>query len=202
MLKTCATSEQLSRRPTNHLGGWASHMMSQGCKNGRRGVREQDLAGRVAVITGISKGIGRLIAANLAARGCAILGTCSGANTRPLIDSLRLDIGTLYEDSGSQAPKLEDIILSLTDLNAPQLIADTLAKAFCQRIDIFVNNAALVDRTPVGGLEAKSVTNMCLGNIQTPTLIIDELIQRKYFQPNSRIIFISSAETTRCAPEA
>ncbi|KIW66541.1 hypothetical protein PV04_05865 [Phialophora macrospora] len=164
--------------------------------------QEQDLAGKVAVITGITKGIGRAIAVNLAARGCHILGTCTSTRSRPLIDSLRMEIKTLYQDLDHEAPPIEDVILSLTDSNASQAIADALLETFQGRVDIFVNNAAVVDRTPVGGLEAARVANMCLGNIQTPAMIIDELVQRRYFRPNSRIIFISSAESTRCAPEA
>jgi hypothetical protein len=33
-------------------------------------------------------------------------------------------------------------------------------------------------------------------------MIIDELIKRRYFQPESSIIFISNAESSRCDPRA
>ncbi|KAH0843831.1 hypothetical protein FOPE_08974 [Fonsecaea pedrosoi] len=170
--------------------------------DGRPGRQQFDLTGQLAVITGISRGIGRAIAFNLAIRGCAILGTVTGAQSRPLVDILRREIVDIYQDSGHQAPQVEEIVLSLSDSEAPQLLANTLAERFNHRIDIFVSNACQVDRTPVGGLEANRVAMMCMSNIQTPAMMIDELIKRKYFQPNSRIIFISSSESTRCAPEA
>ena len=51
-------------------------------------LREQDLASKVAVVTGASKGIGRAITINLASRGRSVLGTCSSPESLHLIHSL------------------------------------------------------------------------------------------------------------------
>ena len=59
-------------------------------------VRDQDLASKVAVVTGASKGIGRAIAINLAIRGCNVLGTCSSPESLHLIDSVAHEISSLY----------------------------------------------------------------------------------------------------------
>jgi 3-oxoacyl-[acyl-carrier protein] reductase len=61
-------------------------------------LREQDLMGKVAVITGASRGIGRAVAVNLAARGCSILGTCSSADNIKLINAMDHEIETLLKD--------------------------------------------------------------------------------------------------------
>jgi NAD(P)-dependent dehydrogenase (short-subunit alcohol dehydrogenase family) len=62
-------------------------------------LREQDLVGKVAVITGGSRGIGRAIAINLAARGCSILGTCSSTDNIGLIESMDHEIEALFKDA-------------------------------------------------------------------------------------------------------
>jgi len=38
----------------------------------------------------------------------------------------------------------------------------------------------------------QGIQESMISNIQTPVLIIDELVKRKIFQPESRIIYISS----------
>ena len=164
--------------------------------------REQDLAGQTAVVTGASRGIGRAIATNLAMRGCNILGTCTGERSLPLIDELREEVHTAYDDNLLTKPTVEAVAVTLTDKNAHETIGDAIARLFNSRVNIFINNAATVERTPVGALEEDAVATMCLGNIQTPAMIIDELVKRRYFRPDSRIIFISSTESSRCAPEA
>ncbi|KAJ4175301.1 hypothetical protein NW754_005722 [Fusarium falciforme] len=37
-------------------------------------------------------------------------------------------------------------------------------------------------------------------NIRTPALVVDELVKRRYFRKESRIIFLSSAESVNCEP--
>lgn len=44
----------------------------------------------------------------------------------------------------------------------------------------------------MGNLDAAEVSKSLLCNVQTNALIVDELVKRQSFQPNSRIIFISS----------
>lgn len=162
----------------------------------------QDLAGKVALITGAGRGIGRAIARNLAIRGCGILGTCTTEHSRSHILSLSEEIKEYCAHTKDQCPLITSLVLSLENPEAATITADAVREHFGSYIDIFVSNAALVDRTPVGGLDPASVSRMLVGNIQTPAMIIDELVRRKYFRHGSRIIFISSAESSRCAPEA
>jgi 3-oxoacyl-[acyl-carrier protein] reductase len=59
-------------------------------------------------------------------------------------------------------------------------------------VDIFINNAADPLPGPLGSLTIEEIQKSLVCNIQTPILIVEELVKRKYFQPDSRIIYISS----------
>lgn len=158
--------------------------------------RQQDLIGKVAVITGASRGIGRAIAMNLASRGCSILGTCSSSEHVYLFDSMRHSVLVAYPPSTSgPRPVIVGIAADIFSPNCHQILADALERYFNRRVDVFVNNAC--DPMPglLGELTAEEIQRSLLGNIQTPVLIVDEFVKRKMFQPNSRIIYISSIRT-------
>ena len=156
-------------------------------------LREQDLVGKVAVITGASRGIGRAIAMNLAARGCSILGTCSSSDNIGLIESMNHEIETLFKDANhDRSSKIIALSANILSPTCSQTIADALAQDFSSRADIFINNAAIPFPGVIGELTVEEIQQSTLGNIQTPVLIVDELVKRKMFQPDGRIIYISS----------
>lgn len=43
----------------------------------------------------------------------------------------------------------------------------------------------------IGEMDAAEIEHSLLGNIPTPVLIVEEFVRRKYFWPESRIIYIS-----------
>jgi 3-oxoacyl-[acyl-carrier protein] reductase len=156
-------------------------------------LRDQDLAGKVAVITGASRGIGRSISINLASRGCSILGTCSSDQSIPKFDSIDEEITELFKKAELHSgPKVVGISADIYSSTCAQKIADALQQNFSGRVDIFVNNAADPNPGPIGALSVDEIQKSLVGNIQTPVLIVEELVKRKYFQPESRIIYISS----------
>ncbi|KAF1980722.1 NAD(P)-binding protein [Aulographum hederae CBS 113979] len=153
--------------------------------------RQADLAGKVAVITGASRGIGRATALNLASRGCSILGTCSKPDSIPLFDALR-DEAKAVTPPGSAEVKVVGIAADIFTPDCHQTITNALEQHFSSRVDIFVNNAADPRPGTLGELTPEEIQQSMVANIQTPVLIVDEFVKRKMFQPDSRIIYISS----------
>ncbi|KAJ4127719.1 hypothetical protein NW768_007991 [Fusarium equiseti] len=162
--------------------------------------RELDLIHKVAVISGASRGIGRAIAYNLASRGCSILGTCTSDKGIELLSTVLNDEITerVYKATSRDRPTgqmIKGIIADVFSSDCAKTIADALEERFGGRVDIFVNSAG--DPMPgiIGEMGSDEISRSLLGNVQTPVLIVEELVRRKYFQPNSRIIYISSVRS-------
>jgi 3-oxoacyl-[acyl-carrier protein] reductase len=93
----------------------------------------KELNGKVAIVTGAGRNIGRAIALTLAEGGASIL--VNARNNRAEAESVAREI----ESAGGKA---QIHIGDVADANAVQALADTAAQQF-GRIDILVNNAAL-----------------------------------------------------------
>jgi 3-oxoacyl-[acyl-carrier protein] reductase len=90
-----------------------------------------DLSGRIAIVTGASRGIGRGIAVMLAARGAHVVAAARNENARPVVDEIAA--------AGGQA---EAASLDVTAAGGPEaFIASTIERH--GRIDILVNNAGI-----------------------------------------------------------
>ena len=93
----------------------------------------KELNGKVAIVTGAGRNIGRAIALTLAEGGASIV--VNARNNRAEAESVAREI----ESAGGKA---QIHIGDVADANAVQALADTAAQQF-GRIDILVNNAAL-----------------------------------------------------------
>jgi NAD(P)-dependent dehydrogenase (short-subunit alcohol dehydrogenase family) len=156
---------------------------------------ELDLLTKIAVISGASRDIGRAIAFNLASRGCSILGTCtSQEGIKSISSTLNDDITRqVFQGTSRTRPANMQIKGIIADIfsSCASIIADEVSKSFDGRVDIFINCAS--DPMPgiIGEMDAAEIEHSLLGNIQTPVLIVEEFVRRKYFWPESRIIYIS-----------
>ena len=161
--------------------------------------REQDLAGKVAIVTGASRGIGRAIALNLASRGCSILGTCSSATNLHLIDNLSHSINELYRVNvrASEAPKIVGTVGDILRTTTPTVLAVMLQREFGGHCDIFVNNACQASAVKIGELTDEHVQDYLMANVRFPVKMVEELVRRKFFRPGGRIVMISSVRARK-----
>jgi 3-oxoacyl-[acyl-carrier protein] reductase len=99
----------------------------------------QKLAGKVAIVTGASKGIGAAIARQLAAEGAAVVVNYS--SSKGGADRVVTEITS----AGGKAVAVQADVAKLADID--RLFAET-KKAF-GRLDILVNNAGIYEFSPV-----------------------------------------------------
>jgi 3-oxoacyl-[acyl-carrier protein] reductase len=90
-----------------------------------------DLSGRVALVTGASRGIGRAIAQRLAAHGALVVAVARAGNAQSVVD-----------DIGAAGGKAEAASADVTEPGAAQrVVSDALERH--GRVDILVNNAGI-----------------------------------------------------------
>ncbi|KAM3430057.1 hypothetical protein MY4824_007889 [Beauveria thailandica] len=157
---------------------------------------QQDLAGKVALVTGASRGIGRVIAVQLASRGASVLGTCSSTASVQQIESIAQQVQELYKSTGHQAPVVVGIAANVLAHESPLPIAETIEKRFNGKLDILINNAAYCEFRQMGELDADYVQKMLLGNVHSLIMLMETCFKKGLIQPNSRVVNVSS-DTTR-----
>ena len=99
---------------------------------------KNELAGKVAVVTGAGRNIGRAIALALAQAGAAVV--VNVRSNKAEADSV---VGEIEKAGGQAAAHIGDV----ADAKAAQTLAETALARF-KRIDILVNNAALRGEKP------------------------------------------------------
>ncbi|KAJ5125482.1 hypothetical protein N7448_004802 [Penicillium atrosanguineum] len=160
-------------------------------------VRELDLVDKVAVVTGASRGIGRAIAFNLASRGCSILGTAtSDTGVAAIAKGLNDEVTSrAFEGTSRQRPArllITAVVADIFSTECASIITEEVTKSFNGRVDIFINNAGAIGTDTIGEMDVNHVQQSLLANVQTPVMIVEEFTRRHFFQPNSRIVYISS----------
>jgi 3-oxoacyl-[acyl-carrier protein] reductase len=148
------------------------------------------LEGKVAVVTGASKGIGAEIARELAAGGAAVV--VNYASSKAGADRVVAEITA----KGGRAVAVKADVAKPEEVKA--LFAEA-KKAFGQ-LDVLVNNAGVYEFSPLEGVTPEHFHRQFDLNVLGLLLSTQEAV--RHFSPGSSIINISSVVATLALPNA
>lgn len=151
----------------------------------------QKLAGKVAVVTGASKGIGAAIASHLAAEGAAVV--VNYASSKDGAERVVADIVR----KGGKAVAVQANVAKQADIQ--RLFAE--AKKAFGKLDILVNNAGIYEFAPIESVTAEHFHKLFDLNVLGLILTSQEAV--KHFGPAvGSIVNISSVVSTYAPPNA
>jgi 3-oxoacyl-[acyl-carrier protein] reductase len=139
-----------------------------------------DLSGRIGLVTGASRGIGRAIAQKLAAQGAHVIAAARADNARAVVDEIAA--------AGGRA---EAVSNDVTVTGAP----DELMKAVIDRhgrIDILVNNAGIARDQLMLRLKRDDWDAVIATNLTAAFALTQAALKPMIRQRGGRIISISS----------
>ena len=150
-----------------------------------------ELTGKVAIVTGASKGIGAAIAKGLGAAGAAVV--VNYASSREGADRVVADITS----KGGRAVAVQGDVAKAADVR--RLFAET-QRAF-GTLDVLVNNAGVYQLEPIESVAEGEFHRQFNTNVLGPILAIQEAV--KHFGPKGgSVINISSVASTSAPPNS
>jgi 3-oxoacyl-[acyl-carrier protein] reductase len=144
-----------------------------------------DLSGRVALVTGASRGIGRAIAERLAAQGALVVAAARSEHAQPVVETIAAAGGTA-----------EAVSLDVTEEGAAaRLVASTLERH--TRIDILVNNAGIARDQLMLRMKREDWDAVLATNLTGAFALTQAVLKPMIRQRGGRIISISSVVAQR-----
>ncbi|MGN6255436.1 MAG: 3-oxoacyl-ACP reductase [Solirubrobacterales bacterium] len=136
---------------------------------------ERPLAGKVALVTGASRGIGAAIANTLARDGAEVVGLD--------IPPMAADLKAVTEAIGGRS-----IELDITADDAPEKIAAALSDG----VDVVVHNAGVTKDRTIAKMPEERWAQLMEINLSSEERINEALLAKKLLRPNGRIVGVSS----------
>jgi 3-oxoacyl-[acyl-carrier protein] reductase len=149
------------------------------------------LAGKVAVVTGASKGIGAAIAKHFAAEGAAVVVNYSSSKTGA--EKVVAEITS----AGGKAVTVQADVSKKADVD--RLFAET-KKAF-GRLDILVNNAGIYEFSPLDSITEEHFHKQFNLNV-LGLILVSQAAARLFDSAGGSIVNISSVVSTLAFPNA
>lgn len=147
------------------------------------------LQGRVALVTGASRGIGRATALALAREGADLVVT---ATTQPHADQVANEIAAL----GRKALPLGGDVSHSADV---ERICASAMSVF-KRVDVLINNAGIVHRAPLGEVSDADFDRVLGVNLAGPFYFARRLAPGMVARGWGRIVNVSSISGTLACP--
>jgi len=139
-----------------------------------------DLTGKIAIVTGASRGIGRAIANTLASRGAIVVAAARGENAAATVAGIR--------EAGRQADVGSVDVTDVASVDA--LVAGVLERH--QRVDILVNNAGITRDQLMLRMKRDEWDQVLSTNLTAAFTCVQAVLKPMIKQRGGRIISISS----------
>jgi 3-oxoacyl-[acyl-carrier protein] reductase len=148
------------------------------------------LAGKVAVVTGASKGIGASIAQALAAEGAAVV--VNYASSKTGADAVVMAI----KQAGGKAIAVQG---DVAKAGQAQAVVDTAVETF-GRLDVLVNNSGVYEFSPLEALTEAQYRKMF--DVNVLGVLLTTQAAAKHLPQGGSVINISSAVTSLLPPQS
>lgn len=149
------------------------------------------LAGKVALVTGASKGIGASIAKHLAAEGASVIVNYSSSKEGAdrVVDEIAKDGGKAVAVQGNVSRKAD----------IDRLLAET--KRIYGRLDVLVNNAGIYEFTPLESITEENFQKQFATNV-LGLLLTTQGAVKLFDESGGSVINISSVVSTLAPPQS
>lgn len=146
-------------------------------------VQTHSLKGKIALVTGASRGIGAGIALELGKKGAAVVLGYTSASSE---SKAREVLAEIVKAGGSGTV----VRANMANLDEVKTLAEETLKFGNGKIDILVNNAGVSYNSPVGEIDLEHYTSQYDVNVRGPLFLTQHLLPA--IQPGGRIINLSS----------
>jgi 3-oxoacyl-[acyl-carrier protein] reductase len=136
------------------------------------------LAGKIALVTGASRGIGEEIARTLTRDGATVVGVD--------VPTMASELAALMRELGG-----EPLTIDITGIDAPQRIAKHLADKH-EGVDIVVHNAGITRDKKLANMREDGWRSTIAVNLTAPERITAELLEQKLVRSNGRLVGVAS----------
>ena len=148
---------------------------------------EQNLKGKIALVTGASRGIGHAIALELARHGATVIGT---ATSEAGAEHITQDLTEIRSDAG------KGVVLDVSDADRSRQVIDEIQKEF-GAIHILVNNAGITKDNLMLKMTEEDFEQVIDTNLKGAFLCIKHVSKIMLKQKRGHIINISSVVGVR-----
>ena len=153
-----------------------------------------DLTGKIALVTGASRGIGRATVLALARAGAAVYAAAD--STKEELEAVAKECRAANKGAGAEYG-----LFDLGDAAAVQAMVDAALARF-GRVDVLVNNAGMRIRKPFGEFSAADFDRLISVNQRAPFLASQAVVPSMRKNGGGRIVTVASQLGLVATPES
>jgi NAD(P)-dependent dehydrogenase (short-subunit alcohol dehydrogenase family) len=158
-------------------------------------VKNHSFKGKLALVTGGSRGIGAGIAKELASRGCSVILNYNAASSESKANDLAKELEALDE-----SVKVHVVQANLGDMDGIKKLSDAVIKhAGDQGLDFLINNAGVSENFTLETTTLETYTKQYDINVRAPLFLTQQLLP--HLNKGGRIVNLSSVSARMGFPK-